>query len=86
MSIILSIIDSPFSKELRFSCKKINTKTDKNGEIVILPNHQNMIFSISNTAINITDDTDKAHTINIIGNAICKIKDNNCVVFGQYSL
>ena len=85
-SLLLSIINSPFDNEIRFSCKSVKLISTKNGEIVILPNHYDMIFSIKNSKIEVKCEDGGVKIVEIIGEAIAKIKDNNLTIFGVYKL
>lgn len=85
-SLLLSIISSPFDTEVRFACQSVKADTMKNGEIVILPNHCDMIFSINNSNIEIKCEDGVTKIIEIIGKAIAKIKDNNLTIFGVYKI
>ncbi len=83
-SLLLSIISSPFDQELRFSCQSVKANTAKNGVIVILPKHCDMIFTINNSKIEVKCEDGTTKMIEIIGEAVAKIQNNNLTIFGVY--
>ncbi|MBQ7537172.1 MAG: hypothetical protein IJT14_03575 [Rickettsiales bacterium] len=85
MLITTIFANSPFDKELRFSCKQVKMNTKKYGEVCVLPNHCNIIFEVQDTVVELSCDDGKNEKVKIDGSAIAKIEDNNLNIFGQFS-
>lgn len=85
MLITTIFANSPFDKELRFSCKQVKMNTKKYGEVCVLPNHCNIIFEVQDTVVELSCDDGKNEKVKIDGSAIAKIDDNNLNIFGQFS-
>ena len=85
MTMTIIFANSPFDKEYRFDCQKVQMNTIKFGELCILPNYRNSIFDINNSLISVLDKENNELKIKVIGSAIVKIQDNNINVFGQFS-
>lgn len=83
MTIIFA--NSPFDKECRFDCKKVQMNTTKFGELCILPNYRNSIFDINNSVVSVFDNENKEIKVKITNSAIVKIQDNTINIFGQFS-
>ena len=86
MDISVSIINNPFDKELRFSCKQITLNSEQDGEIVVLPEHCNMLLTLKKAQIKaiLTDNTEK--NIEMTSSSVAKFENNNLTIFGCYKL
>lgn len=86
MDISVVIINNPFDKELRFSCKQVKLNSEQDGEIVILPNHCDTLFTLKKTQINATLSDGGIKNIEMISNSVAKFENNNLTIFGCYKL
>ena len=86
MDISVVIVNNPFDKELRFSCKQVKLNSEQDGEVVILPNHCNMLFTLKKTQINATLSDDSVKNVEMISNSVAKFEDNTLTIFGCYKV
>lgn len=75
--------NSPFDSEIRFDCIELRMKSEKYGEICILPDYHRSIFSIKDTDVEVFTNDEK-FVIRIIGVGIVKFEKNNMLCFGQF--
>ena len=83
MSLSAVFLSSPFDKEIRYDCDSIKLRSDKDGEVCILQNYNDCIFTISEGLIEISSGG-KIIKLKILSKGVVKIEDNCFYCFSSF--